>query len=345
MKLFFNKSKRDDNDEPIKKGDHLIRWTNILLWPVQVHAICIGVRKGVGITIVDFGIDKDDDEKTNEIDQLVKQKQEEEKDRNNQKIISAKEENDSMCFLLEDQAMIQAAQKFRQRTIGQKRITVRTLPVGSKEINQWRKVEYDSQRSWWWWRRDEKNIAHNVAEGNMQKGEKRRGEGGKLKLPKSDPTGIVLARIRYLLEYPNAMPAHHILYSNSECIAVWCKTGHFWTLQASVFLHSTAAGNLKSAATIGVAASTATTTITVPATGIAGWFGVQTTATVGLLTVHPWIVPVLATYGVVTVGAPFLVHHSARERWKETTANLTNGFWEWAKPDVFVEAIKSWSTL
>jgi hypothetical protein len=66
------------------------------------------------------------------------------------------------------------------------------------------------------------------------------------KLPKSDHRSIVLARVRFILaeqdkkESESCLPPYHIFYSNSECIAVWCKTGKFCTLQAAVFLHSTA---------------------------------------------------------------------------------------------------------
>ena len=72
------------------------------------------------------------------------------------------------------------------------------------------------------------------------------------KLPKSDPYEIVLARTQYILdqqelpESEQTLPPFHILYSNSECLAVWCKTGKFSTIQAAVFLHSTAVGNAKS---------------------------------------------------------------------------------------------------
>ena len=124
-------------------------------------------------------------------------------------------------------------------------------------------------------------------------------------------------------------------------------------MQASILLHSTAAGNLKSAITLaGVAATattTTTTTTTVPAWGIAGWLGFTTTSTttttVGFLSLHPWLIPVLAGYGIVAVGTPMVLLHQARKRWEEITQKLTDGFWDWADSDVYVEAIQSWSGL
>ena len=172
-------------------------------------------------------------------------------------------------------------------------------------------------------------------------------------LPKSDPTIIVLARVRYLLTNPQVLPPHNVFHSNSECIAVWCKTGRWSTLQASIFLHSTAAGNLKSAVTLAATAATATTTVsttsTAPAWGIAGWLGFTTTststATVGFLSLHPWLVPLLAGYGIVAVGTPVVLLMKAKKRWEEVTQTLTDGFWEWADSDIYVEAIQSWSDL
>jgi hypothetical protein len=197
-------------------------------------------------------------------------------------------------------------------------------------------------------------------------------------LPKSDPEHLVLSRVRYLLNNPQELPPHHILFSNSECIAVWCKTGEFcilcmftiffstrtcelwammthvenlcelgrWsTLQASIFLYSTAAGNLKTMILSSTGAAAATTTVTLPAGGIAGWFGMTTTTTVSLLSVQPWLIPVLAGYGLIAVGTPIILAIKAKERWEAATTKLNDAFWGNAESDVYVEAIKSWSNL
>jgi len=164
-------------------------------------------------------------------------------------------------------------------------------------------------------------------------------------LPKSDPTYLVLSRVRYLLTNPKELPPHHILFSNSECIAVFCKTGRWSTLQASIFLYSSAAGNLKTAILSSAGVVGATTTVTVPATGIAGWFGMTTTATVSLVSVQPWLIPVLAGYGLIAVGTPIILALRAKDKWERATKHLTDGFWGSAESDVYVEAIKSWSNL
>jgi len=164
-------------------------------------------------------------------------------------------------------------------------------------------------------------------------------------LTRSDPTTIVLARVRYLVSNPHVLPPHHIFYSNSECIAVWCKTGVWSTLQASIYLHSTAAGNFKSAVTAAAAVSGSTVTTTVPATGIGGWFGMTTTATVSLVSVQPWIIPALAGYGIIAVGGPYIVLRKCHEHWRRATTDLNDKFWSELDADVYVEAIKSWSGL
>jgi hypothetical protein len=143
------------------------------------------------------------------------------------------------------------------------------------------------------------------------------------KLPKSDPHKIVLARTQYILdqqELPKSeqsLPPYHILYSNSECLAVWCKTGKFSTLQAAIFLHSTAVGNAK---------STFLMTGAVAAT-------------------QPWLIPVVGIYGAVAVGMPFLILKKCKEKWKKSEQDLTDGFWSTANSDIFVAAIENWSGI
>jgi len=175
----------------------------------------------------------------------------------------------------------------------------------------------------------------------------------KIIIPPSDPATIVLARVRYLLNNPQILPPHNVFNSNSECIAVWCKTGRWSTIQAAIFLHATAASNFKSAVSLSALAATATatttTTMTAPAWGPLGWMGLTTTttstATVGWLSLHPWVVPLLAGYGVVAVGAPIVLLMQARKRWEKTTQLLTDGFWGCAESDIYIEAIQSWSNI
>lgn len=143
------------------------------------------------------------------------------------------------------------------------------------------------------------------------------------KLPKPDPRDIVLARTNYILaqqdlpESESSLPPYHVLYSNSECLAVWCKTGTFSTLQAAVFLHSTAVGNAKS--TVGLAAAIGAT--------------------------QPWLIPLVGIYGIVSIGMPYYLLKRCHVKWKEGEKSLTDGFWSSADPIVFVAAIENWSRL
>ncbi|CAB9509840.1 expressed unknown protein [Seminavis robusta] len=138
------------------------------------------------------------------------------------------------------------------------------------------------------------------------------------KLPKSDPPKLVLARTRFLLQYgEKVLPPYHPFKANSECIAVFCKTGRWSTLQASVFLHSTAIGNAKSsmAMTLGVAASV------------------------------PLLAPAIAGIGLVAVGAPYVILNQSREFWQQETIRLNELVWAQAEPEVFVECIERWSNI
>ena len=135
---------------------------------------------------------------------------------------------------------------------------------------------------------------------------------------KSDPAKIVLARVRFLLENEDdVLPAYHVFNSNSECIAVWCKTGRWSSLQSDVFWHTTAIGNAKSTTLMGLS----------------------------LAATQPWLIPALPVAAVAAIGTPYLVLHQSKKKCEEATKQLTDGFWAQANNEVFVEAIETWSGL
>ena len=136
--------------------------------------------------------------------------------------------------------------------------------------------------------------------------------------PTSDPTKIVLARCHYLLEVgEKVLPPYHVFFSNSECIAVWCKTGRWSTFQTAVFLSTNSVGAAKSA----------------------------TLATIGIAVTNPLLAPLMAVGGLVWVGAPMVILAKSREKWEENTQKMTDLFWAWAPSDVYVEAIQHWGGL
>jgi len=137
----------------------------------------------------------------------------------------------------------------------------------------------------------------------------------KSELPKSDSAKLVLARTHFILENEDLLPPYHVFYSNSECIAVWCKTGRWSTLQAAVYLVSSSVGFGKSA----------------------------TMLTLSVAAAHVILVPALAVGGLAVVGAPLLYLRKSQEKWDKATMRLTDEFWARANPDVFVEAIEYWA--
>jgi hypothetical protein len=159
---------------------------------------------------------------------------------------------------------------------------------------------------------------------------------------RSDPVGLVRARAQFLLEQPDVLPTYDSVQANCECVAVWCKTGTFATLQATSWLATTSASQIKSAVTVGSVA--AATQVSVPSAGLWGWLGYTTH--VSLLTAQPMLLPAIAAYGVVTASVPAIVLAVAQQQWKTTTVRLNEAFWEqaMAQPDVFAECITYWST-
>jgi hypothetical protein len=160
----------------------------------------------------------------------------------------------------------------------------------------------------------------------------------------SDPPGLVRARVSFLQDHgATLLPPYHAVSANCECVAVWCKTGTWATLQAINFLALTAAGQTKSA--VMVASAAAAQQVTVPAAGLWGWLGYTTH--VSLLSTQPYLLPAIAAYGVVTAGAPALWLLQAKRQGKQVTTELNTAFWKQAMdhPDPFVESLIRWSAL
>mmetsp|Transcript_21649 Transcript_21649/g.32791 ORF Transcript_21649/g.32791 Transcript_21649/m.32791 type:complete len:469 (-) Transcript_21649:978-2384(-) len=134
---------------------------------------------------------------------------------------------------------------------------------------------------------------------------------------KQDPNELVLARANFLLEHMEALPPYHVFYSNSECIAVWCKVGRWATLQTAVWATCTSVGGAKSA----------------------------TAMTIGVAAAHGPLAPVVAAAGLAYATAPMMILKKSQEKWEQTTLTLTNLFWAWADPVCFVAAIEAWSGL
>jgi hypothetical protein len=87
------------------------------------------------------------------------------------------------------------------------------------DTDKWHKVHYQ----YGWWKRQLRRS-------------------GTVTKAKSDPVGLVLARVSFIMQHPEQLPDYHVLHANCECVAFWCKTGEWSTLQASSFLELTAAG-------------------------------------------------------------------------------------------------------
>jgi hypothetical protein len=196
---------------------------------------------------------------------------------------------------------------------------IRTYLCPESQSQKWHKVQYEAS----WWKR------HLYRSGTCT-------------AVQSDAPGLVRARVQFLLEnQADLLPEYDAVKSNCECVAVWCKTGTWATLQAADWLALTAAGQVKSAVT--VAGAVAGAQVSVPAAGLWGWLGYTTQ--VSLISMHPLLLPAIAAYGVVSAGAPALILAKARQHWKQVTVDLNTGFWEDAinKPEIFVDCITYWS--
>lgn len=138
---------------------------------------------------------------------------------------------------------------------------------------------------------------------------------------KSDPVETVLARTQFLLQNhrhnTTILATYDTIQSNCEHVAVWCKTGHYSSLQlVSAMDHSVAVSTVPT-----LVASTATTTI--PAGGLWGWCGYTTT--VPLVSVLPWLLPVVSIPSAVLMGKSVF----DRRRWQQITTTWNAVFEDW----------------
>lgn len=286
----------DEEEEPklhdLEAGDHIVRWTHIALYPVQVHGIVLSAGPDI-VTLVDFGVASQS------------------KSSADKKVGPASKDDDVEAAAAAAATDREAREVTKAAGGGDRRLEIITI-TDEKDIRRWKKVKYGAKvpgesrlkrlmSSMIPGGGGGKAKAEKVATASAKEAgdadissssaEEVKAKEAKMEMPDSDPKAIVLARVRYLLENESTdekgrhcnsvLPPYHIFNANSECIAVWVKTGRFSTLQAAIFLHSTALGQVKSAATLSlfVASQTVPVTTTTAAGGVLGWFGLTTTST------------------------------------------------------------------
>lgn len=171
-----------------------------------------------------------------------------------------------------------------------------------------------------------------------------------------DPPETVLNRVNFLLRHQSTsrehndtfrsalLPDYNVLYCNCECIAMWCKTGRFGTLQGASLLASatwgyTASGTmaLRQAVVAEEMVSTSSMlgflgTAGRAASGLGG--GTTTTAATAAApttsmaftasSAQPWVLGAITAYGAVTVGTLLI----AKAKWKATTEELNEALEE-----------------
>jgi len=361
----------------LEVGDHVIRWTMLgFVYPIQVHGIVVSVGPDL-VSIADFGYtsyqsvegksEVKDDELSAETEEMNQQLQ----GRNRLKITTLVNEKDIQSWKkvnygndelkpsklakltswwrkgeISNNEMISDSSHGKNGSITQGLENNDSEDVPSRlplsEVSFPQKGESQEIQS----------VTTNRATLTRDKSSFRRWFRGQKtpstkekksapKLPNCDPTGIVLERVRYVLDNEPKLPPYHILHSNSECIAVWCKTGTWSTLQAAVFLSSAAFSQTKGTAALATFVSAQT--VSIPATGWAGiWGG---TTQVSLLSTQPWLIPAIAGYGICAIGAPFLILRSCKSKWERATIEMNDQFWSSVNPNVFIVAINSWAKL
>mmetsp|Transcript_40406 Transcript_40406/g.84535 ORF Transcript_40406/g.84535 Transcript_40406/m.84535 type:complete len:260 (-) Transcript_40406:858-1637(-) len=114
----------------------------------------------------------------------------------------------------------------------------------------------------------------------------------------TSPPSLIRRRVQFLLKYPHLIPSYSLVESNCECVAVWCKTGIWTTLQASHMLNNTNFGSRVAIAGLSLASAV----VAVPFLGV------------------------MLAAGVVTEVASGVWGDRVKRRWEERTSVLNKAF-------------------
>mmetsp|Transcript_24495 Transcript_24495/g.32647 ORF Transcript_24495/g.32647 Transcript_24495/m.32647 type:complete len:338 (+) Transcript_24495:74-1087(+) len=103
---------------------------------------------------------------------------------------------------------------------------IRLLEITEQaDMDEWLKVKYKDKND------DDDDRANNATTSKKAK-------------ITSDPENLVVARANFLFHNPNVLPGYNVMKSNCECVAVWCKTGKWCTLQGSSILDNAATSSV-----------------------------------------------------------------------------------------------------
>merc|ERR1712071_470732 len=153
---------------------------------------------------------------------------------------------------------------------------------------------------------------------------------------------LVTTRAQFIVTNEHLVPEYHILKSNCECLAVWCKTGQWATVQASSFLRLFALAPAQTSLGVSAQLMARNVMVTAPQSGIWGMLGYTTTTEVSLISTQPWLLPVIGVVNTAVIGITIHTWHQIKkhkEQWREIEKDLEfnfwSSFWELVNKDIF----------
>mmetsp|Transcript_16961 Transcript_16961/g.24893 ORF Transcript_16961/g.24893 Transcript_16961/m.24893 type:complete len:380 (+) Transcript_16961:34-1173(+) len=144
----------------------------------------------------------------------------------------------------------------------------------------------------------------------------------------SDPENLVVARANFLFHNPNVLPGYNVMKSNCECVAVWCKTGKWCTLQILTVLNVVTPSYAGVSGGIFAAAAHATTTTiaTVPDIGVWGLAGYTKHVTVVTAAVSPPCLAAMGVVGVASFAGLVIKRRQCIKSWSKVSDTLNEEF-------------------
>mmetsp|Transcript_48447 Transcript_48447/g.71800 ORF Transcript_48447/g.71800 Transcript_48447/m.71800 type:complete len:452 (+) Transcript_48447:64-1419(+) len=147
-----------------------------------------------------------------------------------------------------------------------------------------------------------------------------------------DEAGLVVSRVRFLIENPRVLPEHGRLSANDECVAVWCRTGRFCTLQGASILELTSMSHGVSSAMLGAVV----TQVTAVSKVSLSYMGTSWMLAVPVATAYPYLLPLFVGYKLTGL-VPLEIMRRNKNKWRVISERMNKDFWARAQEEVKVE--------
>jgi len=142
----------------------------------------------------------------------------------------------------------------------------------------------------------------------------------------ADESGLIMERIKFLLDHPYFLPKYRRLSANDECAVFWCRTGRWITIRgASILKIVTSLVTGSAVAATGLVSQMSVTYYYSYGPWLLSYAVPATVA-------YPILMPLLVGYGMTSL-VPLEILRRNRKKWQDISERLNRQFWSDATED------------